>query len=107
MCHGHNKHRTIAISISYPYPISISKAWYPSKTLCLTRESEGSRRTGKLKMNTLSTLRRRKAEDSPREGQKSKHGRSMQGIEPNGHPKGWAGESKGGTLTEVWQNRAS
>jgi hypothetical protein len=46
-------------------------------------------------MNTLSTLRKRKAEDSPQGGQKSKHSRSMQGIEPNGHPRDGPGKAKG------------
>jgi hypothetical protein len=36
-------------------------------------------------MNTLSTLRKRKAEDSSQGGQKSKHSKSMPGI--NGHPR--------------------
>jgi hypothetical protein len=38
-------------------------------------------------MSTLSTLRKRKAEDSPQGGQKSKHSKSMPGIDPNGHPR--------------------
>jgi hypothetical protein len=38
-------------------------------------------------MNTLSTLRKRKAEDSLQGGQKSKHSKSMLGIEPGGHPR--------------------
>jgi hypothetical protein len=47
-------------------------------------------------MNTLSTLRKRKGEDSPQGGQKLKHGktehprearRSMQGIDANDHPR--------------------
>jgi hypothetical protein len=73
------------------YPIAEHKTSYPSKTLCLTRVSEGSRRTGKLKINTISTLRERKAEDSPQGGQKG----SMQGIEPSGHPRDGPGKAKG------------
>jgi hypothetical protein len=38
-------------------------------------------------MNTLSTLRKQKAEDSPQGGQKSKHSKLMPGIDPNGHPR--------------------
>jgi hypothetical protein len=43
----------------------------------------------------ISTLRKRKAEDSPQGGQKSKHSRSMQGIQPSGHPKDRPGKVKG------------
>jgi hypothetical protein len=49
--------------------------------------SEGPRCTGRRKMNTLSTWRKRKAEDSPQGGQKSKHSKSMLGIEPGDHPR--------------------
>jgi hypothetical protein len=46
-------------------------------------------------MNTLSTLRKRKAEDSPHGGQKPKRSGSMQGIEPSGHPRDRPGKAKG------------
>jgi hypothetical protein len=52
-------------------------------------------------MNTLSILRKRKAEDSPQGGQKSKHSRSMQGIELNGHPRDGPGKAKGVTLPKL------
>jgi hypothetical protein len=49
-------------------------------------------------MNTLSTLRKRKAEDSPQGGQKSKHSKSMLGIELGGHLKNAPTEAKDAPL---------
>jgi hypothetical protein len=46
-------------------------------------------------MNTLSTLRKRKAEDSPHGSQKSKHSKSMLGIKPGDHPSDAPRRAKG------------